>query len=248
MPRHRNPDTGEIVDMPSYEDRNEADRHAAADLDEPPTVPPGRLPSAPQATEERKAVDAEADRALRPGEEPGPASPALLYDDPPSRLDVDFGTGRSGGARLAQGGDVSAGPVGASGAATGGSPAPDAEAPKGGPVVGWVVVVDGPGKGHARALGYGTNPLGRGADARVRLDFGDDRISRQAHAIVTYDPRGRKFYLQHGGGTNLTYLDGAYVPQPTVLEGMQHIRIGATTLRFVPFCGPDFDWQDAGEA
>ena len=206
MPRHRNPDTGEIVEVPSYADRDEAQRHAGNVLDEPPTIfPPGGRPSDSPAREERKAGDL--------------APPGLPDDDPPSRLDVDFGA----------------------------SPPPGTEVPKGGPVVGWVVVVDGPGTGQARALGYGANPLGRGADARVRLDFGDDRISRQAHAIVTYDPRGRKFYLQPGGSTNLTYLGDAAVLIPTVLEGMQDFSIGATTLRFVPFCGPDFDWQDAGQ-
>src|SRR5579863_6049785 len=32
------------------------------------------------------------------------------------------------------------------------------------PVVGWVVVVDGPGKGNALPLGYGMNEIGRGSE------------------------------------------------------------------------------------
>ena len=114
------------------------------------------------------------------------------------------------------------------------------------PVVGWLVVVAGPGKGQVCKLGYGTNSLGRGENARARLDFGDEQISRENHAALTYDPRGRKFYLQHGGGVNLTYLGDSPVLTPTPLEPMQDISIGDTTLRFVPFCGPDFDWQDLG--
>lgn len=112
------------------------------------------------------------------------------------------------------------------------------------PVVGWLVVVAGPGKGSARRLGYGTNTLGRAEGSRVRLDFGDNRISRETHATLTYDPRGRKYYLQHGGGMNLTYLGDEPVLAPTVLEAMQEIAIGETRLRFVPLCGADFDWQD----
>lgn len=115
------------------------------------------------------------------------------------------------------------------------------------PPVGWLVVLEGPGKGRMCKLGYGTNSLGRGENARVRLDFGDEQISRENHAVLTYDVRGRKFYLQHGGGVNLTRIGDAPVLVPTVLEPMQDILVGGTTLRFVPFCGPDFDWQDVSE-
>ena len=112
------------------------------------------------------------------------------------------------------------------------------------PVVGWLVIVEGPGKGRAVQLGYGSNALGRGTTDRVKLDFGDDQISRSGHAVVTYDPRGRKFYVQHGGGTNLTYLGDQPVLAPTELPALSHISIGNTVLRFVPLCGAEFDWQD----
>ena len=112
------------------------------------------------------------------------------------------------------------------------------------PVVGWLVVVEGPGKGRAVQLGYGSNSIGRGETDRIKLSFGDDQISRNSHAVVTYDPRGRKFYVQHGGGTNLTYLGNQPVLAPTELPALSHIGIGNTILRFVPLCGAKFDWQD----
>lgn len=112
------------------------------------------------------------------------------------------------------------------------------------PVVGWLVIVAGPGKGRSMRLGYGTNSLGRAKEHRVPLDFGDDQISRETHATVTYDPRGRKYYVQHGGGKNLTYLDDNPVLQPVRLKALDQIVVGNTTLRFVPLCGPEFDWQD----
>ena len=115
------------------------------------------------------------------------------------------------------------------------------------PVVGWLAIVAGPGKGRALQLGYGSNAIGRGETARVKLNFGDDQISRGGHAIVTYDPRGRKFYLQHGGGTNLTYLGDMPVLAPAELPALSHISIGETVLRFVPLCGDAFDWQDVEE-
>lgn len=117
-----------------------------------------------------------------------------------------------------------------------------------GPVVGWLVVVKGPGRGGSIKLGYGMNSIGREADNRVCLPFGDELISRRKHAVLTYDPRGRKFYLQHGDSVNLTYVGESPVLAPVVLLGGETIRLGgATELRFVPLCGEDFDWEDAAE-
>ena len=112
------------------------------------------------------------------------------------------------------------------------------------PVVGWLVVTKGPGKGSAVELGYGMNSIGRSTDERVCLNFGDSEISRKGHAMLTYDPRGRKFFVQHGGGSNLTYVGDIPLLQPTELTGGEIIGIGQSELRFVPFCGADFDWQD----
>jgi len=112
------------------------------------------------------------------------------------------------------------------------------------PVVGWLAVVAGPGAGDYVRLGYGMNNIGRSDDQRCRLNFGDENISRQNHGSVTYDPRGRKFYLQHGGGQNLTYLNDAPVLQPVELSGGEMITLGGTTLRFVPLCGAGFDYAD----
>ena len=112
------------------------------------------------------------------------------------------------------------------------------------PVVGWLVIVDGPGRGTSLPLGYGLNSIGRAPEERVALDFGDGEVSRTGHAALTYDPRGRRFYLQHGGGINLTYIGEEPVLAPRELFGRERILIGATSLVFVPFCGSDFEWQD----
>lgn len=109
-------------------------------------------------------------------------------------------------------------------------------------VVGWLVVVDGPGKGNSRALGYGVNTIGRANTERVPLDFGDPEITREKHALLTYDHKGKKFYLQHGGGANLTYVGETPVLQPVELKGREIIGIGQTKLSFIPFCGSDFSW------
>ena len=110
------------------------------------------------------------------------------------------------------------------------------------PVVGWLVVADGPGKGSSLTLGFGMNSIGRVPSSRLTIDFGDQEISRENHASVTYDRKNRKFYIQHGGGANLTYVEDEPVLMPRQLTGRERITIGQTTLIFVPFCDESFDW------
>jgi pSer/pThr/pTyr-binding forkhead associated (FHA) protein len=88
------------------------------------------------------------------------------------------------------------------------------------------------------------NPIGRDASNRVSLPFGDPLVSRQKHAVVVYDPRGKKFFVQHGDSSNLTYLGDQPVLAPAELKGRERIRLGDTVLMFVPFCGEDFDWEE----
>lgn len=111
------------------------------------------------------------------------------------------------------------------------------------PVAGWIVVVKGPGRGGFRPVFVGMNSVGRAPSQRICLDFGDESISREEHAFITYDDETRTFYLQHGGKSNLVRLAGKPVLAPTVLGPNDLFRIGNTTFRFVACCGPDFDWS-----
>jgi hypothetical protein len=74
--------------------------------------------------------------------------------------------------------------------------------------VGWIVVVDGPGRGASFTLFNGVSAIGRGDDQPVKLDFGDTSISRTNHAVVAYDNEQRKFFLGHGGKANIVRLNG----------------------------------------
>ena len=113
------------------------------------------------------------------------------------------------------------------------------------PVVGWLVVIAGPGRGASVALSLGMNSVGRGPDNAAQVDFGDETISRDPHAFVTYDDETRMFHISHGGKTNIVRLNDAPVLHSETLKHGDTIRIGATSLRFVAFCGDDFDWSDA---
>ncbi len=113
------------------------------------------------------------------------------------------------------------------------------------PVVGWVVVIEGPGQGKSFQLSAGRNAIGRSSDQKVALEFNDLQISRKNHAVITYDPRGQRFYLQGGDGKNLTYVgpDEEPVLTPVPLEAHTNITLGTTKLRFVPFCTENFAWK-----
>ncbi|WP_347312233.1 FHA domain-containing protein [Defluviimonas sp. SAOS-178_SWC] len=108
--------------------------------------------------------------------------------------------------------------------------------------VGWLVVVDGPGRGASFTIGTGVSTIGRGADQTVCLDFGDTSVSRENHALVAYDDEQNKFFVGHGGKSNIVRRNGNPVLATEDLADADLIRIGKTTLRFVALCGPDFTW------
>lgn len=108
---------------------------------------------------------------------------------------------------------------------------------------GWIVVVAGSGRGACFTLHNGVSQIGRGEDQAVRLDFGDTSISRNNHAAVAYDDEQGKFYLGHGGKSNLVRLNGRPVLSTEEMSNGDQIRIGETTLKFVSLCGEDFTWK-----
>lgn len=162
----------------------------------------------------------------------------LLEDpgsDPSRRAKTTLVDGSAGKTRL----------VAPSGPATETAPSGRTASANSDPVVAWLVVIAGPGKGAAVALGHGMNSIGRGGGNRVVLDFGDDQISSDDHFRIAYDPESRGFHLVPAKGTNLLYVANKAVLAPMELDPQSDIRLGSTTLRFVPFCGPSWDWADA---
>lgn len=118
------------------------------------------------------------------------------------------------------------------------TPAAEAKYP-----VGWIIVIDGPGHGSCFTLINGVSQIGRGEDQAVRLDFGDTSISRNNHAAVAFDDEQSKFFLGHGGKSNLVRLNGRPVLSTEELSHGDAIRIGETTLKFIALCDEDFSWN-----
>jgi FHA domain-containing protein len=110
------------------------------------------------------------------------------------------------------------------------------------PIVGWLVIVKGPGWGNAARLGYQWNSIGRDPDQRVCLNYGDSTISRKNHARLSYDPRSRKFMITGGEAINLIYVRGENLLAPTEIKTGDRIQIGETELMLISLCGENFDW------
>lgn len=111
------------------------------------------------------------------------------------------------------------------------------------PAVGWLVIVEGRGKGTSHEIHYGMNTIGRGGENRISINFGDMQISSDGAAIVTFDEIDKKFYVSHNNRANIVRLNGKPVLQPVELEAGFVIQIGETKLMFVPLCGPAFSWE-----
>ncbi|SDJ70797.1 FHA domain-containing protein [Aliiruegeria lutimaris] len=109
--------------------------------------------------------------------------------------------------------------------------------------VGWLVVVEGPGRGACFTLTNGVSSIGRGEDQSVCLDFGDGSISRSNHAAIAYDDDTNCFFLGQGGKSNIVRLNGRPVLSTEDLSHGDRIKIGETSLQFVAFCGESFSWS-----
>lgn len=114
--------------------------------------------------------------------------------------------------------------------------------------VGWLAVIKGPGRGATYTLFSGVTVIGRGEDQTVRLDFGDNSISRDNHAAIAFDAEKNAFFIGHGGKANLVRRNDRPVLSTEELGMGDLIRIGETTLRFVPLCGPEFGWNEAQQS
>lgn len=117
------------------------------------------------------------------------------------------------------------------------------------PVVGFLVIVGGPGLGSFRPIFEGNNTLGRSPDNRIPLDFGDDTISSEAQAYVRYDSNDRSFlFVPNLAKTNVVSVNDKRPTSAVELKPMDVVTLGRTQVAFVPFCGADFDWSEITES
>lgn len=111
------------------------------------------------------------------------------------------------------------------------------------PVVGWLVCVEGVHKGEDFKIKRGRNFIGRSGNMDISIS-GDKAISRDKHAILTYDPKSITFFIQPGLSSELCYVNQEAVLVPTKLNINDRIVLGDTELIFIPFCSTEFTWEN----
>lgn len=111
------------------------------------------------------------------------------------------------------------------------------------PVVGWLVCIKGESFGESFNLKAGKNSIGRGAGMDVMLAQ-ERTVSRDKHAVLTYEPKKRIFLIQPGDGNGLVYLNDDLLMSFSEIKNGDVIQLGEALFRFVPLCGEAFSWDD----
>ncbi len=109
------------------------------------------------------------------------------------------------------------------------------------PVVGWLVCTDGPDKGRDYRIISQRNFIGRSEKMDIAIS-GDDTISREGHAIISYNPKKNSFTIYPGESRGIVYLNDDEVVSAIELKSYDVIELGQTKLMFIPFCGEKFQW------
>ncbi len=110
------------------------------------------------------------------------------------------------------------------------------------PVVGWLVCLEGPDRGQDFRLHSEKNFIGRSAAMDVCI-AGDESVSRDKHATLTFEPKKQSFWLIPGDSSGLVYLNGEVVHAPLQISGGDLIEVGKSKLVLTPFVGENFRWD-----
>jgi len=98
-------------------------------------------------------------------------------------------------------------------------------------VVAKLTITDGPGAGNAVSIFSGTNQIGRADDQRVQINFGDDTISRQQHAVITFDSKALEVRIYDGGKPGGLWVNGTRITADEAIKFGDTIKLGETTLK-----------------
>lgn len=109
------------------------------------------------------------------------------------------------------------------------------------PVCGWLVITEGDHKGESFVIHSEKNAIGRGSQFDVNLSF-DKAISKDGDAVITYDSRGKKFYVTLAAGKNNVYHNGNLLLTPEEVKDYDVIEAGATKMVFRSFCNSEFSY------
>ena len=111
------------------------------------------------------------------------------------------------------------------------------------PCVGWLVGINGATFGECFPLTSGKNFIGRAKDMDVVLQM-DNKVSRNKHAILIYEPRSRMFIAQPGESKELFYLNDEVVLNNCQMKKNDILLVGDTKLMLIPCCDDKFCWEE----
>lgn len=110
------------------------------------------------------------------------------------------------------------------------------------PVTGWLVCIEGAEKGKDYRIAAKNNFIGRSESMDICIK-GDQAISRENHARLSYDGKHNNFYLIPAESTNNIYINDEPVYVPTHLKKGDILELGESKFIFIPFCDDRFNWQ-----
>lgn len=113
------------------------------------------------------------------------------------------------------------------------------------PVVGWLVCSEGSNRGKSYSVYGGINSIGR-SDRNDITITGDNKISAENHAKISYSDKNNRFRIISGDGRNIIYLNDEEVFSPEPLNAYDLIDFGDTKLIFIPLCSDKFIWTKGG--
>lgn len=109
------------------------------------------------------------------------------------------------------------------------------------PVRGWLVIMNGEKKGTSYVIHGEKNVIGRGSNFDVDLSF-DKAVSKNGDAVITYDARGKKFFISLAAGKNNIYHNDQLLLTPEEIKEYDVLEIGSTKFVFRSFCNEEFDY------
>ena len=110
------------------------------------------------------------------------------------------------------------------------------------PVVGWLVCIDGPLRGVDFRIHDGYNYIGR-EEGDIHI-HGDDQISRQKHAVISFYAKRQTFHVGPADGRNIIELNDEPVFSPVEMKSFDVLTVGSTKLMLVALCGSRFSWTE----
>ncbi len=111
-------------------------------------------------------------------------------------------------------------------------------------LAGWLAIISEKGRGTSYTLTFGMNTIGRAEKNHISIQNGDSSISREKHALIIYDYTNNIFFIKHGDGQFLSYVNGEVLLDTRQLKANDKIKVGSTELIFIPLCSDDFNWED----